>query len=293
MISSMTGFARKDISFPAYTIKMELKSLNHKFLEINTYFSKELTFLEPEARKCLSKNFYRGKIDGYASLKINDSNFLIPKLNSELLNEIIDNLNELDLSFNKNYVIDIAHLLMLPGVYSLSIDETKLKESIEPEFIRNWNQLIMELKAYRESEGGILYHSIISILDNCDEKVLILTSFIEKNRYIIEQNIKEKIKELKFEDQLEINRFYEEMLYYIIKMDITEEVTRLKAHLQRFRQLLDSNNQVGRELDFIIQEMNREVQTILSKSSFQEITDNLIELKINMEKIRQQIQNIE
>lgn len=293
MISSMTGFARKDISFPEFTIKMELKSLNHKFLEINTYFSKELNFLEPEARKSLSNNFYRGKIDGYASLKLNNSNFLIPKLNSELLNEITNNLNKLGLSFNKNYVIDIAQLLMLPGIYSLSMDEAKLKENIEPEFIKNWNQLIMQLKDYRESEGEILYYSIISILDYCDEKVLMLTSFIEKNRDIIEQNIKEKIKELKIEDQLEPSRFYEEILYYVIKMDITEEVTRLKAHLQRFRHLLDSKNQVGRELDFIIQEMNREIQTILSKSSIQEISDNLIELKYNVEKIRQQIQNIE
>ncbi len=118
-------------------------------------------------------------------------------------------------------------------------------------------------------------------------------NYIEKNKNIIEKYIKEKIEDLKLETQIDPQRFHEEVLYYIIKMDINEEVTRLKAHLQRINKLLESKKQIGRELDFILQEMNREVQTILSKSPLQEIADYIMELKSDIEKIRQQIQNIE
>jgi len=293
MISSMTGFARKEILMPEFSLKMELKSLNHRFLEINTFFNKELSFLEPEARKYLSNYFNRGKIDAYASCKFNNASFLIPKLNYELLKQIIESLANIDIPINKNISIDIAQLLTLPNVFSLTIDEDLMKEKIEPVFIENWKELVRELKDYRESEGKILYDSIMTILAKFDEKIMIVKNYLSENKNLIEQSIREKIKEFKLDNQIDTQRFNEEILYYIIKMDLSEEVTRLEAHLKRFQNLITTKDQVGKELDFILQEMNREVHTMLAKAALQEISDTMIELKCDIEKIRQQIQNIE
>jgi uncharacterized protein (TIGR00255 family) len=293
MISSMTGFARKEILMPEFSLKMELKSLNHRFLEINTFFNKELSFLEPEARKYLSNYFNRGKIDAYASCKFNNASFLIPKLNYELLKQIIESLANIDIPINKNISIDIAQLLTLPNVFSLTIDEDLMKEKIEPVFIENWKELVRELKDYRESEGKILYDSIMTILAKFDEKIMIVKNYLSENKNLIEQSIREKIKEFKLDNQIDTQRFNEEILYYIIKMDLSEEVTRLEAHLKRFQNLITTKDQVGKELDFILQEMNREVHTMLAKAALQEISDTMIELKCDIEKIRQQVQNIE
>ena len=293
MISSMTGFARKEILMPEFSLKMELKSLNHRFLEINTFFNKELSFLEPEARKYLSNYFNRGKIDAYASCKFNNARFLIPKLNYELLKQIIESLANIDIPINKNISIDIAQLLTLPNVFSLTIDEDLMKEKIEPVFIENWKELVRELKDYRESEGKILYDSIMTILAKFDEKIMIVKNYLSENKNLIEQSIREKIKEFKLDNQIDTQRFNEEILYYIIKMDLSEEVTRLEAHLKRFQNLITTKDQVGKELDFILQEMNREVHTMLAKAALQEISDTMIELKCDIEKIRQQVQNIE
>jgi uncharacterized protein (TIGR00255 family) len=293
MISSMTGFARKEILMPEFSLKMELKSLNHRFLEINTFFNKELSFLEPEARKYLSNYFNRGKIDAYASCKFNNASFLIPKLNYELLKQIIESLANIDIPINKNISIDIAQLLTLPNVFSLIIDEDLMKEKIEPVFIENWKELVRELKDYRESEGKILYDSIMTILAKFDEKIMIVKNYLSENKNLIEQSIREKIKEFKLDNQIDTQRFNEEILYYIIKMDLSEEVTRLEAHLKRFQNLITTKDQVGKELDFILQEMNREVHTMLAKAALQEISDTMIELKCDIEKIRQQVQNIE
>jgi len=133
----------------------------------------------------------------------------------------------------------------------------------------------------------------MTILAKFDEKIMIVKNYLSENKNLIEQSIREKIKEFKLDNQIDTQRFNEEILYYIIKMDLSEEVTRLEAHLKRFQNLITTKDQVGKELDFILQEMNREVHTMLAKAALQEISDTMIELKCDIEKIRQQIQNIE
>lgn len=293
MISSMTGFARREMIFPDIVLKLEIKSLNHRFLEIGLFFSKELGFLEAEARKCISNYFTRGKIDGMASVKFLTSDFIMPNINKNLLTKIINGLDDIEYFRGKKFEMDVGNLLTLPGVFSLIFDEKVAKERLEPLFMQNWEELIKDLKRYRDEEGQLLLGSIESILKECHEKILHLKTGLEKNKSSIENSIKTKIKELDIEDKINPQRFSEEVFYYVIKTDVAEEVIRLEAHLKRFNDIIYHKGQGGKELEFLLQEMNREVQTVLSKVMIEDLSNVALELKCEVERLRQQIQNIE
>lgn len=293
MISSMTGFARREMIFPDIVLKLEIKSLNHRFLEIGLSFSRELGFLEAEARKCISNYFTRGKIDGMASVKFLTSDFIMPNINKNLLNKIINGLDDIEYFRGKKFELDVGNLLTLPGVFSLIFDEKVAKGRLEPLFMQNWEELIKGLKRYRDEEGQLLLNSIQSILKECHEKILYLKTGLEKNKSLIENSIKIKIKELNIEDKINPQRFSEEVFYYVIKTDVAEEVIRLEAHLKRFNDIINNKGQGGKELEFLLQEMNREVQTVLSKVMIEDLSNAALELKCEIERLRQQIQNIE
>lgn len=293
MISSMTGYARKIISEPHFILKMELRSLNHRFLDVNLFFSKELTFLEEEARKRISRIFYRGKIEGMASLKFLTTEYLFPLINKDLFNKIINSLEDIRFSQGENYKIELGNLLNLPGVFTLMIDEDKVKELLEPIFFDNWDNLLQELKNFRLQEGKLLLESILSTLDACDTKIKDLKNIYNDNRKFVEETINKKIHQMKMEEKIEPQRLAEEIFYYLIKSDLTEEIVRLDTHFNRIRNILHTKDQVGKEIDFLLQEANREIQTILSKSLINEITNLAFEIKFEIEKLRQQIQNVE
>lgn len=293
MISSMTGYAKKFISTPHFILKMELRSLNHRFLDINIFFSKELTFLEQEARKRISKLFFRGKIEGTASIKFLSTEFLSPFINKDLLNKIINSLENIRFFQGENYKIELGNLLNLPGVFNLIIDENKIKELIEPVFFENWDNLLEELRSARLQEGSIILESILSIVNKCNFDIKELKVLIDKNKKIIEENINRKVQEMKMQDKIQPQRLSEEIFYYLIKSDVTEEITRLDTHFKRIEIILNTKEQVGKELDFLLQEASREVQTILSKSLLNDISNLALELKFEIEKLRQQVQNLE
>lgn len=293
MISSMTGYAKKFISTPHFILKMELRSLNHRFLDINIFFSKELTFLEPEVRKRISKLFFRGKIEGTASIKFLSTEFLSPFINKDLLNKIINSLENIRFFQGENYKIELGNLLNLPGVFNLIIDENKIKELIEPVFFENWDKLLEELRNARLQEGSLILESILSIVNKCNSNIKELKVLIDKNKKIIEENINRKVQEMKMQDKIQPQRLSEEIFYYLIKSDVTEEITRLYTHFKRIENILNTKEQVGKELDFLLQEASREVQTILSKSLLNDISNLTLELKFEIEKLRQQVQNLE
>jgi len=293
MISSMTGFARKEMILPDVVLKMEVKSLNHRFLEINLSFSRELNFLEPEARKWISHYFSRGKIDGFASVKFLTSDYIVPNINKDLLNKVISSLDDIEYFRGKQLSLDAGNLLTLPAVFTLIMDEKIVKERLEPLFKQNWEELIKDLKNYRDDEGQLLLDSVRSILAICDEKTAYLKTGLDTNKNLIENSIKNKIKELNLEDKINPQRLSEEVFFYLIKTDVTEEVIRLEAHFKRFKDIVTNKGQGGKELEFLLQEMNREVQTILSKVMIEDLSNAALELKCEIERLRQQIQNIE
>src|SRR4030042_2015344 len=182
MISSMTGYARREIVQQDFTLKMEVKSLNHRFLEASIYFSKELTFLEPEARKTINKYFMRGKIDGAVVIKFTNAEFIIPRLNNELLYKVLAALSKDKTIKKKKHNIDVSHLLSLPGMYSVTIDDQQLREKIEPLFAPHWEELVLDLKKFRLEEGQLLLKSVESILDSCGNKITLLKDSLEKNK---------------------------------------------------------------------------------------------------------------
>jgi uncharacterized protein (TIGR00255 family) len=292
MLKSMTGFGRYELSNEERKVVVEMKSVNHRYCDISIKMPKKLGFYEATIRSLLKKYIQRGKVDVFISYEDYTENKVCVKYNSNIAREYVDKLREMGDEFHLNNDINVSSLSRYPEVLTLeeqTVDETELWNVLEEVIIKACEQFAQS----RAREGEHLKNDLISKLDG----MLSLVDAVEsRSPQIITEyrnKITAKVQELLGDTKLDESILATEITLFADKICVDEETVRLKSHINHMKTSLDEENGIGRKLDFIAQEMNREANTILSKANDLEVTNIAIDLKTEIEKVREQIQNIE
>ncbi len=292
MIKSMTGFGRCEIQETGRKITVEMKSVNHRYLDVNIKMPKKLNFFEAAIRNELKNYIQRGKVDLFITYEDYTESNVCVKYNKELAAEYLEYLKQMADDFSLDNDVRVSALSRYPEVLSMeeqTIDEEQLWQLLE-RALKGAAQGFVET---RIREGEHLKDDLIAKLDD----MLTHVDFIsERSPQIIteyRQKLTEKVRDLLEDTKIDENRLLTEVTIFADRVCVDEELVRLRSHIEATRQTLIQGGSIGRKLDFIAQEMNREANTILSKSSDLEVSNRGIELKTEIEKVREQIQNIE
>ena len=294
MVKSMTGFGRaaseegRDKVF-----SVEIKSVNHRYLDINTRMPKAMIPLEEKIRRKIKEYLNRGKVDLFINYKNYGKSDSVATLNLDFAKTYVEALKVLKNEFS-DLKDDLSLSLVSRHPEVISIEEKE--ESLDEIWEEISNLLDISLKAMlemREFEGDKLKEDIILKSNEIEN----LVSKIEEKSTLIVENYKLKLEErltdILGKVEVDENRLAMEVAIFADKAAIDEEIIRLKSHIKHLRETLELSEPIGRKLDFIMQEMNREANTIASKSTDLDITNNVIDIKNTLEKIREQVQNIE
>ncbi|MCD6452476.1 MAG: YicC family protein [Acidobacteria bacterium] len=293
MIRSMTGYGEAEKEVAGFSLRVELRSLNHRFLDISLKLPQELSSYEELIRGEVKKRISRGRIDIFVSLKPISGKVLTLEVNEEAVREVADSLKKLKKEAKLSGKVDINTILRLPGLIELKPkkleDSDELKKAVE----ETLSSALSLLEEARVREGEALSQAIATSITKIEEEVRGIEEGAPKIQEELYQRLKERLSALAPEVSLDEKRLFEEAVYYTDRFDITEELTRLKAHLAEMRRLLSATEPVGRKLDFLIQELNRETNTLGSKVKKLDFTKGVLSIKSEIEKIREQAQNIE
>lgn len=293
MIKSMTGFGRCELADGERKFTVEMKGVNHRYLDVNIRMPKKLNFFETSIRGLLKQYVSRGKVDIFISYEDLSEGQAVLKYNAALAGEYMERLRQMEEQFGLENDIRVSTLSRYPEVLTME------EQAIDEEEI--WNGLkkamegaLTQFVETRTLEGENLRRDIIDKLDGMAQ----LVSYIEERapRIIAEyrQKLEEKVKELLQDTQIDDSRIAAEVVVFADKICTDEEVVRLKSHIGHMKEVLLSDEAgIGRKLDFIAQEMNREANTILSKANDLATSNIAIDLKTEIERLREQIQNIE
>lgn len=291
MIKSMTGYGRAKLSKDDREYQIEIKSVNHRYLDISVRIPKQLSYLEETIKKEIAKKVKRGKIDVFVTFENNSLEGKEIKINTELAKAYIDELKKLAEKENILSDIQVTEISKYPDV--LNIQSSQDDEKITKGVLETITIATDNLVQMRETEGNKISEDLLKRLNTINKKVeeiaKLSTGLIEE--YVVK--LEERIKEILKNQEIDKTRLAQEVVIYADKCSIEEEVTRLNSHISQFKNLLNSNEAIGKKLDFIIQEMNRETNTIGSKANNLEITNGVIDIKTEIENIREQVQNIE
>ena len=291
MIKSMTGYGRAKLSKDDREYQIEIKSVNHRYLDISVRIPKQLSYLEEIIKKEIAKKVKRGKIDVFVTFENNSLEGKEIKINTELAKAYIDELKKLAEKENILSDIQVTEISKYPDV--LNIQSSQDDEKITEEVLETITIATDNLVQMRGTEGNKISEDLLKRLNIINKKVeeiaKLSTGLIEE--YVVK--LEERINEILKNQEIDKTRLAQEVVIYADKCSIEEEVTRLNSHISQFKNLLNSNEAIGKKLDFIIQEMNRETNTIGSKANNLEITNGVIDIKTEIENIREQVQNIE
>ena len=293
MIKSMTGFGRCEYAKGERRFVVEMKGVNHRYLDVNIRMPKKLNFFETAIRNLLKQSVQRGKVDIFISYEDLSESQVALKYNETLAGEYLRYFHEMEESFGLENDIRVSTLSRCPEVLTMeeqAVDEEEL-----------WNELkqaldgaISQFVETRGTEGENLKKDLIEKLDGM---VKLADQIEERSPQILSeyrQKLETKVKELLADTQIEAGRIAAEVVMFADKICTDEEVVRLRSHILHMKETLQSDESgIGRKLDFIAQEMNREANTILSKANDLETSNIGIDLKTEIEKVREQIQNIE
>ncbi|MCR5324789.1 MAG: YicC family protein [Lachnospiraceae bacterium] len=292
MLKSMTGFGRFEKETLQKKIVVEMKAVNHRYCEISLRMPKKLNYFEAAIRNLLKNYINRGKVDVFISYEDMTDGTSCVKYNHELAKEYFELITKLGDEFHIANDLNASVLARFPDVFTLEeqpVDEDELWSFIEDAVAKCAENFVKT----RIDEGEHLKKDLVSKLDN----MIKMIDFIEeRSPQVVDEyrnKLYAKVEELLGDNKLDQGILATEITIFADKICVDEETVRLKAHIANMKATLDEAENVGRKLDFIAQEMNREANTILSKSSDLDITNTAINLKTDIEKIREQIQNIE
>ena len=288
----MTGFGRSEVINEDRKIVVEIKAVNHRYCDMNIKLPKRFNHFEADIRNLLKEKIQRGKVDIYITYEDYSKSNVCVKYNKEIAAEYIGYLKQMAEEFDIVSDIKTSGVGRFPEVFTLeeqSTDDEEIWEYLKASIDEACDNFVDA----RIKEGENLKTDLIAKLDN----MLEIVAFIEdKSPELIadyKKRLVEKIEELNANTQIDDQRIALEVTLYADKICVDEEIVRLKSHIESTKSILLEGGAVGRKLDFIVQEMNREANTILSKSNSLQISDRGIELKTEIEKVREQIQNIE
>lgn len=291
MIKSMTGFGRSNLQENLREYQVEIKSVNHKYIDINIRMPRSISYLEDEIRKMIASKIKRGKVDVFITFDNYSDEGKSIKINKDIAKVYIQNLKELAEEEKIGANIEVTDITKLPDV--LVINNNEDEEQIRQELSKAVDNAVEKLIEMRKIEGEKMAQDMERRIEIVNDKMKeiskLSTGLIEE--YIVK--LETRIKELLKTDEIDQTRLAQEVVIYADKCSVQEEITRLDSHISQFKDLINENKAVGKKLDFIIQEMNRETNTIGSKANNLEITNRVIDIKTELEDIREQIQNIE
>jgi len=292
MVRSMTGYGKGIAENSDAKVTIEMKSVNHRYLDLNIKLPKKLNFLESLVRNQISESIFRGKVDVYITLEEHSDACYQVSVNEAMALKYYDSISKMAENLGIDNDMRASSIVRLPDVIELletDSDEDSLKELVSQALSSCINQFVES----RISEGRRLEADLISKMD---EMIVLVDKLEKRSPEIIEEyktRLSTKISELLDDTKIDDSRIAQEVTIYADKICIDEEMVRLKSHVTETRSVLNLDREVGRKLDFLAQELNREANTILSKSTDVEIADIGITLKTLIEKVREQIQNIE
>ena len=291
MIKSMTGCGKSSLSINSREYQVEIKTVNHKYIDTNIRIPRVISYLEEDVRKTIASKIKRGKVD----ISINFENYSKEgndiRINTELAKMYINSLKKLAEEENLSADIQVTDITKMPDVLIIKndLDENVIKEEIKQVL----NDALEQVLVMREKEGIKISEDILNKITQIEGKVEeifgLSTGLIEE--YVVK--LEARVKELLKTEEVDKNRLMQEIVIYADKCSVEEEITRMRSHISQLRELIKTNEQAGKKMDFIIQEMNRETNTIGSKANNLEITNRIVTIKTILEDIREQIQNIE
>ena len=292
MIKSMTGFGRAEAVSRERKVSVELKSVNHRYLDLNIKIPKRLSYFEGEIRNVMKTYIRRGKVDVFITYEDYTMGGMALKYNAELAKEYLGYLNQMSEELGIENDIRVSTLSRYPDVFTM--------EEQAPDEEELWNFLEVPLHEAcrkfvetRQREGANLKQDLLGKLDGLEAKVDVVEKRSPEVVKAYREKLEAKMHELLEDNQIDDSRIAAEVILFSDKICNDEETVRLRSHIHGMRKILDENEGVGRKMDFMAQEMNREANTILSKSNDLIVSNAAIDLKTEIEKIREQIQNIE
>ena len=293
MIRSMTSFGRSNSEEGKKRVfTVEMKSVNSRYLDVNIRMPKSIISLEEEIRKMISNSLNRGKVDFFINIKNYNEGAGVPKVDINLAQGYLQCLKEIEEKLNIKNDISVMQIARFPEVITMIEEEDKIDEiweELKPLISSSLDMMIN----MREVEGEKLKEDILIKINQIEDLVSKVEEFADSIPKVFKQKIEERLKDLLGNVEVDENRIATEVCILADKATVDEEIIRLNSHINQVRETLKLNEPIGRKLDFIVQEMNRETNTIGSKSSDIKMTNIVIDIKNILEKIREQVQNIE
>lgn len=292
-MKSMTGYGRGNFSSEKFSVTVELKTVNNRFLDVNLRLPFDLQSLETELKKIITHRLSRGRVD--ANFQTERTEEVVYELNRPLITGYLSALKQMQEEFSLAGEPDLNFIARLPNVLQ------NQKNDLSDEFIEGIkNALVLalhELESMREIEGEILKTELENLLFEIEHHLPIIEKESENVAEEYRQRLTKRISEMlgKSDSQIELDqaRLAQEVAFLSDRSDISEEVHRLKSHIEQFRQIMHEEKEIGKRLDFLTQELNREANTIASKTQNLVVKESALEIKSNIEKIREQVQNVE
>jgi len=293
-MKSMTGYGRGSAEGKSFSVSVDLKTVNNRFLDIHLRMSQELAPLEMNIRKLISSRLSRGRVD--LSINLERTGEATYEMNRNLIAGYVKALRDIQSEFNLAGDVDINTLTRLPG--ALGQARGGIDEATANAIVRAINDALDDLEKMRASEGAALAEEMRVRLAKIEAELPVIEDGAAHILDTYRQRVQKRITELlaRGDNQLvevDAGRLAQEVAYLADRSDITEELTRLRSHLEQFRTTIDGGGEVGKRLDFLLQELNREANTVLSKSTEITIKDAGLAIKAEIEKLREQVQNVE
>ncbi len=290
-MKSMTGFGKSEIKKDQTVVTCELKSVNQRFLDLQFKTPKECNALELTFRKLAQESLSRGRVEIFIQILQNEETKKVPHLNQDLLTSFLNQLTTVEIATGRDLSNSLGGIFQREDFLTVEVAEEPTEE-LTPLILEAFERALFHLQETREKEGSHLLR-VLKEQQTAFKKELEdlenLNGEIEASHF---ERLKEKLSAF-LKDEVNEDRLLTEVALVVEKGDIHEEVDRLHAHLVSMTELLDQQTAVGRQLDFLVQEMNREVNTIGSKSTDLKIKGHVVQMKTILEKFREQIQNIE
>ncbi len=292
MIKSMTGYGRAEKLYDGCKISVEIKSVNNRYLDYGIRVYKQYSFIEEAVRECVSGKISRGKVDVFVQFDTNENSGEIITVNSDVAKGYYDALKSLGDNLKIENDVTVSTLSRFQDIFNIEKPEQD-KEKIISDTVEVLNLALDDITQNRAGEGRRLYDFFTDCIGGISEILEVIKGRSQQTVDEYKAHMREKIEETLSGIEYDEGRLLTEVAIFADKVNITEEIVRFESHLKEFKKLLESDVPVGRKLDFTIQELNREANTMGSKCNDFVIGKAVVDLKSELEKLREQVQNIE
>lgn len=291
-MKSMTGFGSSSLELEDCSIDIEIKSVNNRYLDFNFSMPSYLNFMLEDMKSLIKNKLKRGRVEVYIKIKKYQLSVDSVDINYELAQKIKEKLDSLNQKLDMRSDISVRDLVKYDDVMTFTYKDLD-NEFLHDNILKVLDEAVNKIYSMRSIEGDNLREDLSTNLSKIEDQISKISSLTENSVKEYRENLFNKISELLDEEKIDKDRMYLEVALMADKADINEELKRFDSHIVQFKLAMDMKDCIGRKLDFIIQEMNREINTISSKSNDESISVCVIEVKSLIEKLREQVQNIE